>query len=134
MPLNSSIQGDELLYAFIVNKQKLASLLGISILVSSDIKTKKQTNLHKIRSLSMILDDLIFGLYQKSNINEKKIYFHVQITSKETQFDISSPFVINEHDSTNLKLFDALIQFEKNSADVIVKLNPVQLLIRCPLI
>lgn len=125
-------QVDELLYAFLINKQKLASLLGITIVVSAELNRRNPTTLQQIRSLSVIMDDLIFSLFQNSSSEEKKICFHICLTEDEIQFSISSNLNIDEKQRTSLKLFDAFLQFEKSNAIVQSKFSPFELLIRCP--
>ncbi|MBE3571328.1 MAG: hypothetical protein IMW92_14910, partial [Bacillales bacterium] len=70
---------DELLYAFLVNKRKLAELLEVAVVATAEIHGNAAATLKQVRFLSMIMDDFILTLYQSPSSVEKKIYFHVQI-------------------------------------------------------
>ncbi|WP_100405819.1 hypothetical protein [Bacillus solitudinis] len=124
---------DDLLYAFIINKRKLASLMGITIDVTAEITNKTPSTLQQIRYLSTIFDDLIFTLSQAPDTVDKHICFHVQVTDYKIIFDISSSLKLDERHNTHSKLFDALLQFRNNNAVVDIQLKPVKLLISCSL-
>jgi mevalonate kinase len=118
---------DELLYAFLINKRKLATLMGISITVSSNITWNSPSTLQQIRYLSIIIDDLIFLLYESPNSFKKDISFNVISTEKEKRFEISTLLVLDEKQNKHSKLVDALIQFKHNDAQVEFELNPIRL-------
>ncbi|MGO4890613.1 hypothetical protein ACJ2A9_22995 [Anaerobacillus sp. MEB173] len=123
---------DEMLYALIINKRKLASLLNVSIEVNTEVKDDVRTTLLEVRNLSIILDDLILMLYRLPESQEKSIYFNIKITKQEIIYEISSPFDIREDQSAELQLFDALLRFKKNHVIVQSKLNPVHIRIHFP--
>mgnify|MGYP001161939212 CR=1 FL=1 len=122
---------DELLYAFLVNKRKLAELLEVAIVATAEIQGNVAATLRQVRYLSMIMDDLILALYQSPSSVEKKIYFHVHIGTQDITYLISSQLVLDRL-QTNLKLFDALQHFKQDQAEVETELKPVRLSIRCP--
>jgi hypothetical protein len=122
---------DELLYAFLVNKRKLAELLEVDIVATAEIHGNVAPTLRQVRYLSMIMDDFILILHQSPSSVEKKIYFHVEIGSHDITYSISSQLVL-DRPQTNLKLFDALQHFKQDQAEVETELKPVRLSIRCP--
>lgn len=126
-------QVDELLYAFLINKQKIASLLGVSFIVTPDVNSKTSLSLRQVQLLSLIIDDLIFRQYQAASIEDKHINLTIRLTNDELNCDISSNLVIGEDENTNLKLLDALIQFERSNAVVNLNLKPIKIEIRSQL-
>ncbi|MEK3889895.1 hypothetical protein [Bacillus sp. FSL K6-3431] len=125
---------DELLYAFLINKRKLASLFGISIQVSKQIEYDAPTALQQIRCLSIIIDDLIYMLYESSVTVDKTIYFHIEAMNNEgISYTISCSLYIKEQTHTNLQLFDALVQFKQLGAVIQSEWQPVHLTIRTPI-
>ena len=121
---------DDLLYAFLVNKRKLAELLEVAVVATAEINGNVPATLRQVRYLSMIMDDLILTLYQSPSSIEKKIYFHVQVQPQEIIYSISSQLIL-DRPQTNLKLLDALQHFKQDQAVVEAELKPVRLFIRC---
>lgn len=124
---------DELLFAFLVNKRKLAQLLGVTIKVSSKCKREITTTLQQIRYLSSIIDEIILILYQKPAGVDKTMKFEIESTDEELLFKISCPLFLSEKENDTFKLFDGLMQFKKLNATIHSELKPLLLLIRCPL-
>ncbi|MDQ0340090.1 hypothetical protein J2S00_002885 [Caldalkalibacillus uzonensis] len=124
---------DELLYAFLVNKRKLADLLGITLIVTADSQCDVPVSFKQIRYLSTIIDELLFLHYQASNDKEKELHFQIQKLEEGIRFQIVSDLIVSEEQSASLKLFDVMFQFEKDNATVQSVLSPVQLSIFCPL-
>ncbi|MFK4998886.1 hypothetical protein ACI2OX_21110 [Bacillus sp. N9] len=128
-----SVLQDDLLYAFLTTKRKLANLLCIPIQVSGE--TNVPTTLQQIRYLSVIFDDLIYMLHESPQTVDRIIQFHVETMSNEfIAFTISSPLHIDEKLHTSLKLFDAILQFKQLGAVVEIELQPVKVSIQSPVI
>ncbi|WP_088104523.1 hypothetical protein [Halalkalibacter urbisdiaboli] len=133
MPIPSTIkENDELLYAFLINKRKVAGLVGVTIHVSATFDFSVPTSLQQIRLLSMIFDDIFLLLYQAPLTERKELFFEVYKSDSEIRFDISSNFTISG-EQTSLKLFDALLKFKQQDALVYSELNPLKLTITCPM-
>jgi len=132
-PLELHDEMDELLYAFLINKRNLASLLGVSLQVTTQIERYVPTTLLQVRYLSMIMDDLIFLLYQASADINKSIKISYSTNQKESVLEISTELYIDEKKNSDLKLFDALVQFKQLNAQICSNLKPLQLKIVCSL-
>ncbi|MBU8908750.1 hypothetical protein [Desertibacillus haloalkaliphilus] len=126
-------QLDEMLYALLINKRKLAAFLNVSIDVTTDIKDEVQITLEQVRNLSIILDDLILVLYQSPEDREKRIDFHIEINNQGILYEISSPIHIREEQSAEMQLYDALLRFKKGDGTVHTELKPVHIRIYVPL-
>ncbi len=124
-------QVDELTYAFLINKRKLARLFNVKLTVSSDIHFNTAVTLRHIRYLSMIIDDLIFTQYLSNHTTDKWIHFSLHTTESEMRFDISSNLEFHEQLNTNLNLFDALLTFKQDNAVIQSDLKPFKCSIRC---
>lgn len=117
-------QVDELTYAFLINKRKLARLFSVKLTVSSTIYFDVAATLRQIRYLSMIIDDLIFTHYLTNVKTDKWIHFNITTTENEIRFDISSNLEIIDELHTNLNLFDALLKFKQDNAIIQADLKP----------
>lgn len=124
-------QVDELTYAFLVNKRKLARLFDVKLTVSSEINFDVSVTLRQIRYLSMIIDDLIFTQYLTSGNNNKWIHFHLQTSEDEMRFEISSNLEFNDQLNSSLNLFDALLKYKQDNAVVQSDLKPFTCTISC---
>lgn len=124
-------QVDELVYTFLINKRKLANLLGVTINVTTNITADVPVTLRQIRNLSMAMDDLIFTLYKTPANIDKTIDFEVRTVGTEIQFLINSNINLDDPENSNLTLLDAILQFKKDNAVVHSNLKPVQLSITC---
>lgn len=124
---------DEVLYAFLVNKQKLAKLLGVHIDVSKESNITKLLTLQHIRYLHMFFDDLIMLLYKTATKEEKVIHFKITANMEHFTIHISSPFEFNEKVISNSKIFDALLQLKNQNATIkTCDFAPLKITIECP--
>lgn len=124
---------DEILYTFLVNKQKLAGLFNIKIAVSLDSHIKKTLSLHHIRYLNTIIDDLIHILYKSVTIKKKVIHFQIKSDNEKFVLQISSDLSLDEESIANLKIIDALIQFKNLDATIVTsEFKPLNITIKCP--
>ncbi|MBS4206996.1 hypothetical protein [Bacillus sp. FJAT-50079] len=128
-----SLVQDELLYAFLINKRKLASVFSVFIQVSGEMNAP--TTVQQIRYLSVVIDDLIYLLHESPQTADKTISFHVETEESGTiNFTISSSLHIDEKMHTSLKLFDAILQFKRLGAVIQSELRPVKVSIQAPLL
>ncbi|MGJ9383451.1 hypothetical protein [Salipaludibacillus sp. CF4.18] len=129
--LRKGLEGlDELLYALLINKRRLARLFGIIIFVSADIKSdNSRITLRQIKYLNIIMDELLFVLYQSAPSVNKKIAFHIGISEQKMEFLITCD--VDAQTSPNLKIIDAITLFKQDNAKIDYELNPVKLSIIC---
>ncbi len=122
-------QHDDLLYALLINKRKLANLLGVSLSVTSEIGSNKlPITIRQVRYLGSILDEIIFCLFQNGYTQgEKTIQFYVRVTNLELQYNIKSTCFLNVN--SNTKIQDALLHFQENNATVNLESEPFTLTI-----
>ncbi|WP_445488832.1 hypothetical protein [Niallia sp. 03133] len=123
---------DPLLFSFLINKRKLADLLGVEIVIKTQITSKEFTSLSQIRNLSLIIDDLIISLFQSAANEQKVIMVQLEITDKKFEYSISANLSIDPS-NTELGLFDAIIMLKQNKATVNIVLNPVSITILIPI-
>ncbi|WP_088104340.1 hypothetical protein [Halalkalibacter urbisdiaboli] len=121
---------DEILYAFLINKQKLAHLLGVSLSTSFELPTHVLISLNQLKVLGNILDDLFLSLYLASHYQEKNVHFHVRSTKDRIEYEITSNFVYKNAFSSS-KIHDAILDFKKSKATIHSSFEPICLMISC---
>lgn len=132
--LRKGIEGlDPLLYSFLVNKRKLADLLGVELNVNSYIHAKEFSSLGQIRNISLIIDDLMLTLYEIKRHEKKLISIDLDISDKKFIYKIEANLTIDSN-NMELGLFDALIKLRQNRATVDMELNPVSILVEIPIL
>ncbi|MFT8323181.1 MAG: hypothetical protein ABF649_20140 [Bacillus sp. (in: firmicutes)] len=124
---------DPLLFSFLINKRKLADLLGIELLIDTKISSEEFTSLSHIRNLSLIIDDLIISLFHSQFDEQKLIKFNLEITEKKFVYSISANLSIDPSNN-ELGLFDAIIKLKQNKATVNIVLEPVSVKILIPIL
>ncbi|KRG11762.1 hypothetical protein ACA29_15590 [Lederbergia galactosidilytica] len=138
IPIMSSLtsQLDELLHVFLTNKSKLGQFFGVSIKVSISGEGHQETSisLQQIVCISKLMDDCIFMLFQAPDVQEKTIYFHIDVTEESIEYTISSPFYIKEKVHENLKSYDALLHLKHLGASIQSDFQPIHLSIRSPIL
>ena len=138
IPIMSSLtsQLDELLHVFLTNKSKLGQFFGVSIKVSVSGEGHQETSisLQQIVCISKLMDDCIFMLFQAPDVQEKTIYFHIEVTEESIEYTISSPFYIKEKVHENLKSYDALLHLKHLGASIQSDFQPIHLSIRSPIL
>lgn len=124
---------DEILFTFLINKQKLAGLLGIKIDVHPESHVTKLLSLQHIRYLNIIFDNLIILFYKTATKEEKIILFKITSDQEYFTIEISSDVSFNEEQIPNLKIFDALLQFKNHQSNIIKnEFAPLNITIVCP--
>jgi len=132
--LRKGIEGlDPLLYSFLVNKRKLADLLGVELNVNSYIHAEEFSSLGQIRNISLIIDDLMLTLYEIKRHEKKLISIDLDISDKKFIYKIEANLTIDSN-NMELGLFDALIKLRQNRATVDMELNPVSILVEIPIL
>lgn len=132
--LRKGIEGlDPLLYSFLVNKRKLADLLGVELNVNSYISSQEFASLGQIRNISLIIDDLMLTLYDMKRNEKKLISIDLDISDKKFIYKIEANLTIDPN-NMELGLFDALIKLRQNRATVDMELNPVNILVKIPIL
>ncbi|MCM3716158.1 hypothetical protein M3202_19115 [Alkalihalobacillus oceani] len=121
---------DELLYVFLINKRKLANLLGVSISTTIDLTDHVPITLPHIQFLSNIIDDLLFALYETTHYQDKQIHFKLTSTKNHVIYEIASNLDFDKSNSHS-KIYDAIIGFKKNKAVIESTFNPLMLSISC---
>lgn len=121
---------DEILYAFLINKRKLANLLGVSISTSIDLKYHIPVTLQHIQFLSNIVDDLLFSLYESTHYDEKHIHLNIHSSQDQIVYNITSNLIF-ENNKKQGKIYDAITGFKKSKAIIESTFNPVKLSISC---
>lgn len=124
--LEETREMDELLYAFLRNKQKLARLLNVQLVITpAKLETRVLVSLKKIRQLSVLMDELILALYQAPADVDKRIQFSMETINDELNFDITSNITLEEKNEIYLRLLEVLCQFRRENAFVYSSLKPV---------
>jgi len=132
--LRKGIEGlDPLLYSFLVNKRKLADLLGVELNVNSCISSEGFASLGQIRNLSLIIDDLLLTLYGVKRNEKKIISIELDISDKKLVYKIEANLTIDPN-KMELGLFDALIKLRQDKATVDIELHPVNILVKIPIL
>lgn len=120
---------DELMYAFLINKRKLARVFDIQMVISSDVASDIPITFQQIKNLNKMINYLIFSLYQWNNGVEKTIDFGVITRTNRIEFHIASPLQINGQKGTDLHLINSLNEFNKDNMSISSKLNPFNIVI-----
>ncbi|PKG21726.1 hypothetical protein [Niallia nealsonii] len=124
---------DPLLYSFLVNKRKLADLLGVEMNVNSHISSEEFASLGQIRNISLIIDDLMLTLYDMKQNEKKLISIELDISDTKFIYKIEANLTIDPN-NMELGLFDALIKLRQNRATVDMELDPVNILVKIPIL
>ncbi|WP_416147417.1 hypothetical protein ACM26V_14425 [Salipaludibacillus sp. HK11] len=119
---------DELMFAFLVNKRKLARLFNIQMRFSSNIQETIPVTFKQIKSLNTVINDLITLHSQSHEVTEKRINFEVITNNQGIEFHIDSDLNLNKHQDINLNLLNSLNEIDNEMTLTLSQLEPFKVI------